>query len=220
VSVCTPEHSRILGLTQAAFTCFPVFLLQIIIFCLSLLIQLHIRSATICFILFNNFVPVDMLADMNTTLALLTYQLSYTHFCYYAVLNPFLWFIPFSFQVRPQSNYVSHRYLVLLKLTLLMLVQIQHFILFNYWTGTKLDGFNKIFSRERQRHLAEWLVDRIFEDHFCLRHRKNDSFIYTLSNSLCYIKDQQDATLAVSFTSHCKITLHVSDAFCVHHQEY
>ena len=35
-----------------------------------------------------------------------------------------------------------------------------------------------------------------------------------------YIKDQQDATLAVSFISHCKITLHVSDAFCVHHQEY
>ena len=38
--------------------------------------------------------------------------------------------------------------------------------------------------------------------------------------SLYYIKNQQDATLAVSFISHCKITLHVSDAFCVHHQEY
>jgi hypothetical protein len=35
-----------------------------------------------------------------------------------------------------------------------------------------------------------------------------------------YIKNQQDATLAVSFISHGKITLHVSDAFCVHHQEY
>ena len=35
-----------------------------------------------------------------------------------------------------------------------------------------------------------------------------------------YIKYQQDATLAVLFISHCKITLHVSDAFCVHHQEY
>ena len=35
-----------------------------------------------------------------------------------------------------------------------------------------------------------------------------------------YIKNQQDATLAVSFISHCKITPHVSDAFCVHHQEY
>ena len=37
---------------------------------------------------------------------------------------------------------------------------------------------------------------------------------------LYYIKNQQDATLAVLFISNCKITLHVSDAFCVHHQEY
>ena len=35
-----------------------------------------------------------------------------------------------------------------------------------------------------------------------------------------YMKNQQDATLAVLFISQCKITLHVSDAFCVHHQEY
>jgi hypothetical protein len=35
-----------------------------------------------------------------------------------------------------------------------------------------------------------------------------------------YIRNQQDATLAVSFISHCKITLHVSEAFCVQHQEY
>ena len=38
--------------------------------------------------------------------------------------------------------------------------------------------------------------------------------------SLYYVKNQQDATLAVLFISYCKITLHVSDAFCVHHQEY
>ena len=38
--------------------------------------------------------------------------------------------------------------------------------------------------------------------------------------SLYYTKNQQDATLAVLFISNCKITLHVSDAFCVHHQEY
>jgi hypothetical protein len=37
--------------------------------------------------------------------------------------------------------------------------------------------------------------------------------------TLYYIKNQQDANLAVLFISHCKITLHVSDAFCVHHQE-
>ena len=37
---------------------------------------------------------------------------------------------------------------------------------------------------------------------------------------LYYIKNQQDATLAVLFISNCKFTLHVSDAFCAHHQEY
>ena len=35
-----------------------------------------------------------------------------------------------------------------------------------------------------------------------------------------YIKNQLDATLAILFISNCKITIHVSDAFCVHHQEY
>ena len=38
--------------------------------------------------------------------------------------------------------------------------------------------------------------------------------------SLYYIKNQQDTTLTVLFISNCKITLHVSDAFCVHHEEY
>ena len=38
--------------------------------------------------------------------------------------------------------------------------------------------------------------------------------------SLYYIKNQQDETLAVLFISHCKITLHVSDVFSVHRQEY
>ena len=37
--------------------------------------------------------------------------------------------------------------------------------------------------------------------------------------SLYYIKNQQDATLAVLFITNCKITLNVSDAFCFHHQE-
>ena len=37
--------------------------------------------------------------------------------------------------------------------------------------------------------------------------------------SVYHIKNQQDAALAVLFISNCKITLHVSDAFCVHHQE-
>jgi hypothetical protein len=38
--------------------------------------------------------------------------------------------------------------------------------------------------------------------------------------SLYYIKNLQDATLAVLFINHCKITLYISDTFCVHHQEY
>ena len=50
------------------------------------------------------------------------------------------------------------------------------------------------------------------------------SFVSTQSNKrnviLYYIKNQLDATLAVLFINHCKITLHVSDAFCVHHEEY
>ena len=40
------------------------------------------------------------------------------------------------------------------------------------------------------------------------------------AETMYYIKNQQDATLAVSFINHCKITLHVLDDFCVHHQEY
>ena len=37
---------------------------------------------------------------------------------------------------------------------------------------------------------------------------------------LYYIKNKQDATLAVLFISHCSVTLHVPDAICVHHQEH
>ena len=48
----------------------------------------------------------------------------------------------------------------------------------------------------------------------------NFMFEFPCIITLYYIKNQQGATLAVLFISHCKITLHVSDAFCVHHQEY
>ena len=44
--------------------------------------------------------------------------------------------------------------------------------------------------------------------------------IFKQQNDIYYAKNQQDATLAVLFISNCKITLHVSDAFCVHDQEY
>ena len=48
----------------------------------------------------------------------------------------------------------------------------------------------------------------------------NFMFEFPCIISLYYIKNQQDATLAVLFINNCKITLHVSGAFCVHHQEY
>ena len=49
---------------------------------------------------------------------------------------------------------------------------------------------------------------------------RNFLFEFPCIVSLYYIRNQQDATLAVWFISPCKITLHVSDAFRVHHQEY
>ena len=45
-------------------------------------------------------------------------------------------------------------------------------------------------------------------------------FEFPCIRTLYYKRNQQDATLAVLFISNCKITLHVSDAFCAHHQEY
>ena len=44
--------------------------------------------------------------------------------------------------------------------------------------------------------------------------------VETVTLKIYYIKNQQDETLAVLFISNCKNTLHVSDAFWVHHQEY
>jgi len=48
----------------------------------------------------------------------------------------------------------------------------------------------------------------------------NFMFVFPCIISLYYIKNQHDVTLAVLFISNCKITLHVSGAFCAHHQEY
>ena len=43
-------------------------------------------------------------------------------------------------------------------------------------------------------------------------YRINFMFQFPCIINLYYIKNQQDATLAVLFISNCKITLHVSDA--------
>ena len=63
----------------------------------------------------------------------------------------------------------------------------------------------------RKSNLLEWLCPM-----------RTDRQMNIQSNrqiELYYIKNQQDATLAVLFISHWNITLHVSDASRVHHQE-
>jgi hypothetical protein len=45
-------------------------------------------------------------------------------------------------------------------------------------------------------------------------------FVFPCIITLYYIKNQLDGALVVLFISHCKITLRVSDAFCIHRQEY
>jgi len=67
----------------------------------------------------------------------------------------------------------------------------------------------------------KWGIFQVFivEGNFAIKF-KTHSFPATRLYELYYIKNQQDATLAVSFISQSKITLHVSDAFCVHHLEY
>jgi len=48
----------------------------------------------------------------------------------------------------------------------------------------------------------------------------NFMFAFPCNITLFYIKKQLNAALEVLFISHCKITPCVSDAFCVHHEEY
>ena len=62
------------------------------------------------------------------------------------------------------------------------------------------------------------VLDRVWSDKQSFYN--NFMFEFPCIITLYYIKNQQDATLAVLFISNGKITLHVSDAFCVHHQEY
>jgi len=106
-------------------------------------------------------------------------------------------------------------------------------------TGTKnLKCNGKIFFNKNVSHVAFLVHCRPDDDRFttetCCLNKYNIRLPVTriLIKQLCltviseykihiyYIKNQQDATLAVLFISHCKITLHVPDAFRVHHQEY
>ena len=49
---------------------------------------------------------------------------------------------------------------------------------------------------------------------------KQIASFHKTKHKLYYIKNQQDANLAVLFISNCKFTLRVSDASRVQHQEY
>ena len=60
-----------------------------------------------------------------------------------------------------------------------------------------------------------WAHAHCMLDILCYKHmlRIRNTILY-------YIRNQLDATLAVLFINNCKITLHVSDVYRVHHQEY
>ena len=70
---------------------------------------------------------------------------------------------------------------------------------------------------ETPSNASKWQMG--FNSAFKGLRKLNLMFEFPCITSLYYIMNQQDATLAL-FISHCKITLHVSDAFCFHHQEY
>ena len=78
-------------------------------------------------------------------------------------------------------------------------------------------------------NLIEFCLLESIETHTKVLHVKNAQtdisnlhfmFEFPCIISLYHIKNQQDATLEVLLISNSKITLHVSDAFCVHHQDY
>jgi hypothetical protein len=77
--------------------------------------------------------------------------------------------------------------------------------------GYLLDGSQSRPGRWSYIPVPVWNRTSVFQS--ITSHFKNSFVLY-------YIKNQQDATLAVLFISNCNDTLHVSDAICVHPQEY
>jgi hypothetical protein len=80
--------------------------------------------------------------------------------------------------------------------------------------GTKIDRkySSKYVGYDKLNRLKSFYVSKTTDF--------SSEFSVDIMHRLYYIKNQQDATLAVIFISNCKITLHVSDALCPHHQEY
>ena len=74
----------------------------------------------------------------------------------------------------------------------------------------------KVFSKARTAVKSQIVFHTLSVGHVVvLCSRKHFQVCYSISKcfvSLYYIKNQQDATLAVLFINHCKITLRVSDA--------
>ena len=79
----------------------------------------------------------------------------------------------------------------------------------SYWGVFKQTGINPVNLRQLQCNEVFFWCDVMYF-----------MSVFPCIITLYYIKNQLDADLAVLFISHCKITLHVSDAFCVHHQDY
>jgi hypothetical protein len=49
---------------------------------------------------------------------------------------------------------------------------------------------------------------------------RNERNVRLIETKFMLYKEPTRCNIGSVFISHCKITLHVSDAFCVHHQEY
>jgi len=82
-----------------------------------------------------------------------------------------------------------------------------------FWEHLRLSLNNVIFHLPTLIHNCTLkLVNKIIP-YYDARSKIHQITIY-------FIKKELDATLVVLFISHCKITLHVSNVFCVHHQEY
>jgi hypothetical protein len=88
------------------------------------------------------------------------------------------------------------------------------YLLFIYFIITYL--FIYLLAYSFIYYLFIYLFASLFITHFLCFFTSEFPYII----SLYYIKNQQEATLAVLFISNCKITLHVSDTLCPHHQEY
>ena len=87
----------------------------------------------------------------------------------------------------------------------------------------EIHGIKKLVNRENTNNLQDnsKLLSVLIIIHYnTFRPSWPSSGKYKIFGIVYYIKKQQDPTLAVLFISNCKIILHVSHAFCAHHQEY